>query len=111
MAQRPWRVGASEPAIRSLNTGSPSKRGMQVHTWLPLASINEATWQLPVIPRSRVAVLMAARSSGCRHFQQPAAQLVGSGEAKFRGGGDRVAHAQADATQAVHDFERILIGS
>src|ERR1700722_6402763 len=110
MAQRPCRSGASEPAIRSLNTGSPSKRGMQVQTWVPLASISEATWQLPVIPRSRVAVLTAVRASGCRHVQQPGAQLVGSGEPEFRRGGDVVADPQADAAEAVHDFERVFIG-
>src|ERR1700681_2048964 len=129
MAQRPCRAGASEPDIRSLNTGSPSNRGMQVHTCVPLPSIREATWQFPVMARSRVALLIGAgflyagrlacpsalldksNRSGVRHFQQPAAQLVRSRQLKSCRGRDRLAHAQADAAEAVHDFEGILVGS
>src|SRR5580704_17980250 len=119
MAQRPCRSGATEPAIRSLNTGSPSKRGMQVHTCVPLASISDATWQFPVIARSRFGPLAGAGftgagfvgvGSGIRHFQQPAAQLVGARQAEFGRGGGLIADPQADAAESVHYLEGVLIG-
>src|ERR1700688_2349974 len=118
MAQRPCRAGASEPDIRSLNTGSPSNRGMQVHTCVPLPSIREATWQFPVMARSRVAMLIGAAishvgpalGSSVRHFQQPAAQLVRTRQPEFCGGRRLLADPQADAAEAVDDLEGILIG-
>src|SRR5476649_1892496 len=91
---------------------------MQLQTWVPLTSISEATWQLPITPRSRVAIALpavfmkgnVAPCRGSRDFQQPTPQFIGISQTVGGRAGGGFADTDTDAAETIDHLERILVG-